>query len=182
MTCIVGLIDKENVIIGGDSLGSSSGQCSVRKDKKIFKKKGVCFGSTGSYRFIQLLQYFLDFELKPDMDEFDFSVKDLVPAIISTLKTHDSVELSNGRLNNDSVLMVGINNRLFTIYSDFQVEENIDPFQAIGSGGQLALGSLATTYLDENLDSKDKLLKALEIASRYNTYCSGPYHFISTGE
>ena len=36
MTCIVGLIEKDKVIIGGDSAASSDCNLFVRKDPKVF--------------------------------------------------------------------------------------------------------------------------------------------------
>ena len=55
MTCIVGVLDKENggVWVGGDSLGSNGHTGSVYNQSKVFRNKSredVVIGSTGSFR------------------------------------------------------------------------------------------------------------------------------------
>ena len=50
MTCIVGLINKENksVTIGGDSSGLAGSDLTIRKDPKVFKNGDFIFGCTSS--------------------------------------------------------------------------------------------------------------------------------------
>jgi 20S proteasome alpha/beta subunit len=56
MTCIVGIIDKETIYLGGDSAGTAGYGQSIRKDKKVFiKDNKFIIGFTSSFRMGQLL-------------------------------------------------------------------------------------------------------------------------------
>lgn len=60
MTCIVGLIHKQKVIIGADSAGSNGRDISRRKDPKVFKTGPFVIGCTSSFRMIQVLRFAFD--------------------------------------------------------------------------------------------------------------------------
>ncbi|HRH83558.1 MAG TPA: hypothetical protein PK210_04910 [Bacteroidia bacterium] len=57
MTCIVGLVDQEKVIIGGDSAATVGTSISLWSDPKVFKIGDFIFGCEGSFRMIQLMKY-----------------------------------------------------------------------------------------------------------------------------
>ena len=58
MTCIVAIVQKGDIYMGSDSLGSTSyGDTTVRKDDKIFVNREYIIGYCGSFRMGQLLKY-----------------------------------------------------------------------------------------------------------------------------
>ena len=59
MTCIVALKQEGNIYIGGDSAGVSGNNIRTRADQKVFKKSGIVFGFTTSFRMGQLIKYCL---------------------------------------------------------------------------------------------------------------------------
>lgn len=180
MTCIVGITDGKKVIIGGDSQATGSDIKTTMKGKKIFQKNDIIFGVTGSPRYNQILEYIWSFDpINKEEDEFEYLVKTVVPTAMRTLEENKCSDLNNGRLTSDSAMLIGIRNRLFCMYSDFQISESTKNYMAIGSGVEFALGALTVL---ENMDitNKQKLEQALEAASFHSSTCSGPYHFMET--
>ena len=59
MTCIVGLVHKDKVFIGGDSAASTGTSIAIRKGSKVFARGNFIFGCEGSFRMIQLLKFSL---------------------------------------------------------------------------------------------------------------------------
>jgi hypothetical protein len=57
MTCIVGLVESDRVLLAADSLASTSDWGRERLDKKIFFNGDYLLGVCGSYRAMQILQY-----------------------------------------------------------------------------------------------------------------------------
>ncbi len=70
--------------------------------------------------------------------------------------------------------LVGYKNRLFRIDEDFQVGESYDGFDAVGCGRPYALGSLFTTT-NSNMQTKDRILKALDVASKCSAGVCEPF-------
>jgi hypothetical protein len=61
MTCIVGIVDGDRVVIGSDSLASMDDWGRERLDKKIFSNGEYVIGVCGSYRAAQILKYDVNF-------------------------------------------------------------------------------------------------------------------------
>lgn len=185
MTCIVGITDGKKVIIGCDSqtTGNDINDIkNIRKDKKIFQKNNIIFGVTGSPRFTQILEFMWCFDaIDEGQDEFEYLVKTVVPTAMESLEVNKCSDLNNGRLTTDSAMLIGIGNRLFCLYSDFQIGESTKNYASIGSGMEFALGAL-TVLENMNITNKQKLEQALEVASFHSSTCSGPYHFMETKE
>jgi hypothetical protein len=61
MTCIVGIVDGDRVVIGSDSLASMDDWGRERLDKKIFSNGEYVIGVSGSYRAAQIIKYEVNF-------------------------------------------------------------------------------------------------------------------------
>lgn len=175
MTCIAGLIDNGIVYMGADSAGVDNNyNLQIRADSKVFINRGFIIGFTSSFRMGQLLRYqFVPPEMKENQDLFSYMVTDFVEVVRSCLKTGGYVRIEN---NEDSggVFLVGHKGRLFTIESDFQVSETLKPYEAVGCGGNFALGSL---YSTEGIEPKQRLQKALEVAQAFSAGVRGPFNY-----
>lgn len=179
MTCIVGIIDKGKVIIGGDSAGVSGLNVELRKDKKVFKVGEFVIGCTTSFRMIQLLQ----FSFKPpkkydDTDIFEYMCTSFVRELRRLFKEGGFAEVDKS-VEKGGTFLVGWKDRLFCIDSDFQVAEVEQGHDSVGCGASFALGALdiLKSYDYEGLH---KVERALVVA----TYRSGgvrpPYTILST--
>lgn len=179
MTCIVGIIEDNELWMGADTQASDSTGFKVhRKDEKVFEKEGFLIAFCGSYRLGQVVQY--EFEI-PELEEdaYVYMVTKFVKNLRVCLEKSGIVRSNDNIISLEGNILCGFydldgNARLFTIEVDLQVSENIDFFASEGSGQKLALASLFTTK-DMNMKPKDRLLKSLETANYYDCYVGGEY-------
>lgn len=150
MTCIVGLVKDNAVYIGGDSAGSNNWQITIRKDAKVFRNGDFLIGAGTSFRMIQLLRYAFVPPVyeKPIEDNTDYlscyMATSFIDGIRECLKNGGWSKKESEQESGGSFL-VGFQGKLFCIHDDYQVEETLCGYNAIGDGDDIALGSLYTT-------------------------------------
>jgi hypothetical protein len=173
MTCIVGLVDKGNVYIGGDSAGVNASELSItlRADEKVFINGPFIMGFTTSFRMGQLLRY----KLSPPkqtvhMDDMKYMVTDFIDTAIKCF-----VENGYGTESSGGSFLVGYKGTLYTVDSDFQVGKPINQYAAVGCGSNLALGSLYTTV---GKDPKYRMKVALEAAAHFSAGVAAPFVYM----
>lgn len=180
MTCIVGYIDKENnnVVIGGDSAGSNGSYIVARKDTKIFRNGDFIIGGTSSFRMIQLLRFQLILPLikKPI---YEYMCTDFITAVRQCFSNNGFMQKTANGDDIGGQFLVGYKNMLFNIDDDFQVGENMLPFNACGCGADFALGALYALK-DRKISIEDKVLKSLEAAGLYSCGVCGPFNILTT--
>lgn len=180
MTCIVGLIDGDSVVIGGDSAAvDSSYNITTRKEEKVFVIGDFIFGFCGSFRLGNILRYsFLPPELtdKDHLDIIRYMNTKFIDEVrnILKIKGHTTIDSNNESIYGD--FLVGYKNRLFTIASDFQVGEASTGYDAIGCGASYALASIATlNKMGSELPAKDRVELALNVAGQFSCGVRGPF-------
>ncbi|MEN6349326.1 MAG: hypothetical protein ABFD08_08035 [Syntrophomonas sp.] len=181
MTCIAGLIDNGKVYIGGDSAGVAGWELHIRADQKVFRNGPFIMGFTSSFRMGQLIR----FKLQPPSlfnsdgtlkDIYEYMVADFVEAVRQCLKDGGYAERRND-VEQGGTFLVGYENRLFIVESDYQVAELVNGYTAIGCGGQIANGALFAT---QGMQPKERLLMALMAAETHNAGVRGPFVVVST--
>ena len=180
MTCIVGLVDKGQVFIGGDSAGVSTGSLSlvVRNDRKVFRNGDFVMGFTSSFRMGQILAYgFHPPKPRVGTDVMAYMVTDFIDAARARMKDGGFARVSNGSEQGGSFL-VGYSGRIFHISDDFQVGESSHGFDACGCGDLIALGSLRSTR--EWTDPAARVREALECAEAFSAGVRAPFFFETT--
>ncbi len=173
MTCIVGLVENGTVYIGGDSAGIAGLSISIRADEKVFQNGPFIMGFTSSFRMGQLLRYKFDPPQQTvSQDDMTYMVTDFIDGVRRCFS-------ANGFGDKDATIggtfLVGYKGQLYTIQSDFQVALSKDPFDAVGCGSDLALGSLYTTSKSTGMKPEDKVVMALEAASAFSAGVAPPY-------
>ncbi|RWN55872.1 MAG: hypothetical protein EOR99_35055 [Mesorhizobium sp.] len=158
MTCIVGLVDKGKVYIGGDSAAIDEQAIEVRANRKVFRKGDYLLGFTGSFRIGQLLEHSATLH-KPEGELMQHMVTKLVPAVkdIAGKSMHE--------------LIVGCDGRLFKIDSSYAVAEYGD-YVAAGGGEKYALGKLHGS----KGAPKTRILAALDAAQAHCAGVRAPFH------
>ena len=182
-TCIIGYNDKKKKVlyIGGDSAGVSNFNIVVRKDSKVFKvsrlQRNIIIGYTSSFRMGQLLRYkFAIPEQNKSQSDYEYMVTAFIDATIRCLKNNNYTTLKDGSISG-GCFIVGYRNSLYVIEEDFQVGEVYDNFVSVGCGEILAKGAMAV--LDTlKINPKEKVLKALEIVSKYNGAICPPFNIV----
>lgn len=176
MTCIVGIIKRDKVIIGGDSAGVGYGDITIRKDKKVFKNNGFVIGCTSSFRMIQLLQFSFTPPKIKSKELFEYMCTDFITEVRKCFADGGYLQKYNDGDEKGGSFLVGINGRLFNIQDDFQVAESVLNFDAIGCGYGYALGSLFSTK-SIGLNEKKRLKIALKTATKFSTGVEPPFVF-----
>ena len=184
MTCIVGLVCDGQVSLGGDSASNSNDHSiTIVKNPKVFRKGAFVMGYTSSWRMGQLIQYqFMPPERDLQQDVMEYMVTSFIGGIRNLFKEGGWAKIENSQEQGGSFL-VGYQGRLFTIHGDYQVAESANPYEAIGSGANIALGALFTLTTAKNFDKtaiQDILQFALDASSKHNSGVAPPYTFVST--
>lgn len=177
MTCIVGLVDKGEVLIGGDSAGVNcrSLAMQVRSDHKIFRNGPFLMGFTSSFRMGQLLRFsFNPPKRHTDIDVYAYMVTDFVDAVRDCLKDGGYAERYND-VERGGEFLVGYEGRLFRIESGYEVGETVYGYDAVGCGEDIALGSLCSTAGGA---PKDRIHQALKAAAQFSAGVSAPFHIV----
>lgn len=174
MTCIVGLVDKGRVYIGGDSAGVAGYCLSIRADQKVFVKDGFVFGFTSSFRMGQLIRY----KFKPprrhqDDDLMAYMVTEFVDSLRQCFKDGGFAR-KNSEEEIGGTFLVGVEGRLFEIEGDYQVGERHIAYAAVGCGDDLAMGAMYATE-GSTLTANRRITKALEAAERHSAGVCGPF-------
>lgn len=187
MTCIVGLVDEDKVLIGGDSAGVAGNDLRMRRDRKVFRRSGPgevpwVFGFTSSFRMGQLLRYKVglpDARGVADDELEEFMVTAFVDKLRTGLKAGGWAKKDEEQ-ERAGTFLVGVRGRLWTIMDDYQIGESMWSFAACGSGEDYALGSLATTEPPAVVEATERVRRALAAAESFSTGVAGPFHVVST--
>jgi hypothetical protein len=170
MTCIVGLVDKGTVYMGGDSAGVAGLSITIRSDEKVFLNGPFIMGFTTSFRMGQLLRYKFNPPTRTvDQDDMKYLVTDFIDAVRKCFTDNGFGTASTG-----GNFLLGYNGKLYSVDSDFQIGIPKSPFDAVGSGADLALGAMHVL----KGKPEDRINKALEAASAYNAGVAPPFHIL----
>lgn len=178
MTCIVGLVKRGTVWLGADSAGTDGRlQRTIIKDPKVFVRGDIAFGVCGSPKVMDALAHSIQLPHQvPGINDREFLVGELVPAIRAGLVKLDAASSTDSGVQYEGEMLVGYRGALYKLQGNFQLIQSADGFDSTGSGGQLALGSLRATRNVGN--PKKRLLTALE-ASTANAGCAPPFVIVS---
>lgn len=174
MTCVVGLVEDSVVWMGADS-NAGREDTEIRTDRKIFQRDEFLIGFTSSFRMGQLLKYRLECpERLKGQDPFEFMATTFVDACRKAfsdggyLKKNDEEEVGGQ-------FLVGYQERLYQVHSDFQVGEFAASFHSIGSGSRYALGALSALHVEPHPPA-EKIHRALSAAADFSAYVRPPFH------
>lgn len=178
MTCIVGLVHKGAVYMGGDSAGVGGQDVKIRLDPKVFiVKRRFIIGFTNSFRMGQLLRFSLKpaLQLKTQSD-YEYMCTSFIDSVRRCFSTggYMGKDKEDGEREEGGHFLVGYRSVLYEIAGDFQVGINNEPYCSIGCGDEYAHGSLFTS--DKlNLCPKKKIICALETATHFSGAVRPPF-------
>ena len=174
MTCIAAIAHKGKVWMCGDSAGSDASlSIQTRTDPKVFEKGEFLIGIAGSFRMGNLLR----FKFHPPApvegeEEFEFICTSFLDAVRLCFIENGYAQKENNVEVIDGLFLVGWRGCIYCIYEDYQVATVADDYAAIGSGQDIALGSL---YSTKGKTPQDRLRNALEASAKYNAGVRGPF-------
>lgn len=179
MTCVVGSLDGQNIIMGADSAAvSDRHEVYTIPEPKVFACGSYLIGVCGSYRVGQVLQHRQrDLPEPPSTTALrSFLIGELAPAIGGLVRAEG---VSSGRmyLGDQVALMLGVSGQLWQICSDLTVIP-ADTFSAIGCGRHLAYGALNALHEVSFEPVQRRLELVLETVAKYNPAVRPPWHFV----
>lgn len=176
MTCIVGLVDKGTVYMGGDSAGVGGLSITIRADEKVFVNGPFIMGFTSSFRMGQLLQYKLKVpQQTTDQDDMRYMVTSFIDAVRKCFAENGYGNMADKTNNSGGTFLVGYKGNLYTIHGDFQVGKSHLPFNAVGCGDDIALGSLFSSV---GKKPEQRVELALKAASQFSAGVAPPFTLI----
>jgi ATP-dependent protease HslVU (ClpYQ) peptidase subunit len=182
VTCVVGLVDRGKIYMGADSAGSTAqGRVTIRSDKKVFMVGEYMIGICGSYRMRDILQYHTSLpRYNPKLyTPLEFVNVELLQRFRDAFKSQGFSRVENNEEEFDGSFIIGFRKKIFEIECDYQVAEAFVPWVAIGSGGEIATASLASTRYIKGIGPIDRINLALQVAADGNAFVRGPF-FVST--
>lgn len=175
MTCIAGVAENGKVWIGGDSAGISGWALRARADEKVFRKKGMLFGFTTSFRMGDLIRFaFMPPAQTVKQGDREYLCTTFIDALRDCFKDGGYRKSDQG-VESGGTFLLGYRGRLYMICDDFQVGESAHGYDAVGSGHEVAIGALCVG----NVTPRARVLKALHAAERHNAAVRGPFKVVS---
>lgn len=179
MTCIVGLETRDGVLMAGDSAAVGNNDRYATRLTKVFRRGEFLIGYTTSYRMGQLLQYRLLVDPQADeQTDLEYMATTFIDAVRTCLKEGGFAKVENAQEEGGSFL-VGYKGKLYEVASDFQVNSSRYGYMAIGSGADVALGSMWTSLRligDREAKPDVVVISALEAAEHFNNCVYPPYY------
>lgn len=173
MTCIVGLVDKGTVYMGGDSAGVAGYSISVRADEKVFINGPFIMGFTSSFRMGQLLRYkFKCPEQTTDQTDMEYMVITFIDAVRELFSENGFGSMQDKADNKGGNFLVGYKGNLYNIDNDFQVGRPSINYDSVGCGSDIAMGAL---YASSGKKAEARVELALTAASEFSAGVVAPF-------
>lgn len=175
MTCIVAIVEDGKIWMGCDSLVSYGHIVSII-GTKIVKKENIIMGFAGRVRDINLIKFGFEIPSKDEkINDYEYMATVFTTAIRKRLKEYGAIKIDDSEETGQAYILIGYNNRIYRMSYDFSATrvEDIN-FFALGSGQELALGSLHST-LDTKYTPEQRLKLALSAAEEFISSVRGPF-------
>ena len=176
MSTVVGLKTKKKIVIGADTRLTDMGNYTSKPiiKHKIIKNKHYYISYVGSVRHGDLFE---DMNLPKDIKEWPIFFIEIF-TFHRCLETFEDNE-NKPRFGTNIIVCDTKTKRLFEILDDFQINEiEGEGFTAIGSGLDMALGSLYTSENIPNLSERERVRLALEAAEKYDIMTGSPFDIV----
>lgn len=180
MTCIAGIAKDGKVYMGGDSAMTDEGAGIISRMHlpKVFIKGEYLVGYAGNARFGKILQHIFNYPKAPVSAKTSEQLDAFLNGVLITDFRRQAQEMSlEKEEREDFQVLIGLRGHLFEFDENWAVFEVGHNYNAIGSGGAVALGSLYTTETWK--DSAKRIKIALEAASLYTPYVGEPIDILS---
>jgi len=170
MSCVIGLIEDDHIYLGADGYATTEeGERRPIITRKLLRNKEYLIGYTGSVRTGQLINSH-DFDIPDDINDLSESLRQHLYArgCVATNEMNLHMQPCN--------FLVVYKNKLYEILMDFQLNEVMGNFTAIGSGAPLAMGAMYVLNKTK-IKPVEKLEMALKAASAFHTTCGPPFDY-----
>lgn len=180
MTTLIGIQGKSWALLGADTRVTSEGTIyrMPKSQSKIVAIEDVVIASAGDVRGANILQHGLKIPKVTAKSDEHFVTSFLIPAIRQAFSDAGYEKTSDGVSSHETEFLVAYNGRIYEIDCDYSWVQDARNIYALGSGGAIAIGALATMVGDSitKTEARKWALKALDVASQYNADTAPPFH------
>lgn len=174
MTCIAVVRQDNKIYMAGDRGVSDDDTIGVCSSPKVWKKEGYLFGFAGSMDGDRLRHLFVPPTPEPrvNLDKFMYS------KFLKALRKFYEEWWVDVSTSSDFGMIICVRGKIYEHNaSDMSLTQYESDYLAMGSGGQLALGSLHATKNQK--DPRKRVNSAVQAAITHSTTCRGPIDIIS---
>lgn len=169
MTCVVGIAEAGRVHLAADSMMcEASGMAGTIVEPKVFIAAHMQWGIAGLAAWAQTVRYMLRVRKRQPRENLSKYLHTEVRPALQNLWEQNHEDESRGPM------VLGVRGRLFELDETFTAFETRG-YHSIGSGAEIALGSLHTS---QGAPIGDRLRMALEAATEYRVDVRGPWVFL----
>lgn len=181
MSVIIVSKEKNDILIASDGYcgnGTEKGTCGAKFF--TYKSSDIIIGVVGDSRTSDIIQNFLVIPKQKKKNQ-SYIVSCLVPEIIKVLEKNKAITVGEYNENQmiDNQIIVLYNNDIYTIDESFAVSKITYNEYAIGAGADLVLGALEAYKDTKKFTHEEKIIKAIEISSKYLSVISKPYYIMN---
>jgi len=174
-TCIAAIAQDGNVWMGGDSLEVCGWSQGRNNAEKVYIRNKMIYGFTGLCRVAHFLRFSFDRPRQyEDEDNETFLNTRFVDELAKAAKDKNIAELKDNELSLSGGFLLGYKGTLYSVDGSFYVAKCKHPFEAVGCGGEYAMGSLYQTIGSE-MTPKHRILEALKAAEEFSPGVRGPF-------
>jgi len=165
MTCIVAFKQNDNTYIAGDMLGSDGYSKKLIAQPKVFKNGNLYIGYTTTFRYGQVLEHVWTppRHIAQDKSDMRYLVEDVVPSLISCLKSANMKELEGHQGFGECVIVY--NKSIYRMQADNSMLPYED-FACCGSGEISAAAIMEWHTKDGQLNNSFSVEKLFETLSK----------------
>lgn len=178
MSVVVAVRRRGEVVIGADS-GVFSGwskNTTANGSHKLWRHGDYLVGHTGSPRDAGLVQYGAPWPHPMGIDLPTHVHQVIVPIVRSAIQGGGAMKKTEEADKIGSSFLCVFDGQMFTIYGDFQVGFEAEPYAAIGGGWDHAYGALAALDIAApQFDAESTVLAALAATERHYAGCVRPW-------
>lgn len=184
MTCIVAVKIKNEIVIGGDTLGSNGFKKSHLKDCKVFTVGSFTIGYTSSYTMGQILEYLWTPPSRVEgISTKAYLVSRVIPSIRNCFTDH-GFNCSSSGVDSGGEFILVYDNEIYKVQDDYAILQPDQPFASVGSGEYHA-ESCASTLLKHNnklkLTAEQIVVESIQTASDMVTSVGGEVFTLKIG-
>jgi hypothetical protein len=159
--------------MGGDSAASNGSSLDLPAVEKVIRKGELLIGVTGSFRALNLITHSLELpKCDPKADPEKWLVNIFVEQLRRCLSDGGNAKKEAIGEGMDCNLLVGFRGSLYCVEGDYLVLQLGYGYGAMGSGADVALGSL---YSTKNQKPLPRVRTALEAAERFTSNVRAPF-------
>lgn len=183
MTTLVGIQGRNWALLGADTRIAEDGSIyqMVKGSSKILQHDDFTIACAGDMRAINILESGLKIPKSTFIkNDAHFVTAFLIPAIKKAFFDAGYEKTTEGQTSHESEFLIIYHAKIYALGGDYSWIQDARGIYALGAGGQIALGALATLVGDtvNRREARAWALKALDVASKYNSDTAPPFHVV----